>query len=97
MTLSHHVAVVAEAVLDHLGVTAEKWRDGIERDPHFAFSETPRFLGRAIVVLASHPAIMDKSVGRLATWSLAHEYGFDDVDGARPDWGAHAIAAGLAG
>ncbi|HTE62775.1 MAG TPA: SDR family oxidoreductase [Solirubrobacteraceae bacterium] len=87
----------SEAVLDHLGVTAENWRDGIERDPHFAFSETPRFLGRAIVALASDPAIMDKSGGRFATWGLAHEYGFDDVDGARPDWGAHAIAAGLAG
>jgi NAD(P)-dependent dehydrogenase (short-subunit alcohol dehydrogenase family) len=87
----------SEAVLDHLGVTAESWRDGIESDPHFAFSETPRFLGRAVVALASDPAIMDRSGGRFATWSLAKEYGFDDVDGARPDWGAHAIAAGLAG
>jgi hypothetical protein len=84
-------------VLDHFGVTAETWRDAIARDPHFAHSETPRFLGRAIVALAADPAIMEKSGGRFATWDLAREYGFDDVDGARPDWGAHALAAGLAG
>ena len=86
----------SEAVLDHFGVTAESWRDAIARDPHFAFSETPRFLGRAVVALAADPAIMEKSGGRFATWGLAHEYGFDDVDGARPDWGAHAMEAGLA-
>jgi NAD(P)-dependent dehydrogenase (short-subunit alcohol dehydrogenase family) len=101
----HHVAALAltpgflrsEAVLDHFGVTEETWRDAIARDPHFAHSETPRFLGRAIVALAADPAIMEKSGGRFATWDLAREYGFDDVDGARPDWGAHALAAGLAG
>ena len=79
----------SEAVLDHFGVTAERWRDAIAKDPHFAHSETPRFLGRAIVALASDPAIMEKSGGRFATWGLAHEYDFDDADGARPDWGAH--------
>ena len=80
----------SEAVLDHFGVTAERWRDAIARDPHFAHSETPRFLGRAVVALAADPAIMDKTGGRYATWDLAREYDFDDVDGARPDWGAHA-------
>ena len=79
----------SEAMLDHFGVSAERWRDAIAQDPHFAHSETPRFLGRAIVALTSDPAIMEKSGGRFATWSLAHEYGFDDADGTRPDWGAH--------
>jgi NAD(P)-dependent dehydrogenase (short-subunit alcohol dehydrogenase family) len=87
----------SEAMLDHFGVREENWRDTVARDPHFAHSETPRFLGRAVVALASDPAIMEKSGGRFATWDLAREYGFDDVDGARPDWGAHAVAAGLAG
>jgi NAD(P)-dependent dehydrogenase (short-subunit alcohol dehydrogenase family) len=85
----------SEAMLDHFGVTAASWRDAIAEDPHFAFSETPRFLGRAVVALARDPAVMEKSGGRFATWELAHEYGFDDVDGTRPDWGAHARAAGL--
>jgi NAD(P)-dependent dehydrogenase (short-subunit alcohol dehydrogenase family) len=87
----------SEAVLDHFGVSAESWRDAISRDPHFAFSETPRFLGRAVVALAGDPAIMEKSGGRFATWDLAKEYGFVDADGARPDWGAHAVEAGLVG
>jgi NAD(P)-dependent dehydrogenase (short-subunit alcohol dehydrogenase family) len=86
----------SEAVLDHFGVTESGWRDAIAADPHFAHSETPRFLGRAVVALASDPAIMERSGGRYATWSLAREYGFDDADGRRPDWGAHAAAIGLA-
>jgi NAD(P)-dependent dehydrogenase (short-subunit alcohol dehydrogenase family) len=101
---AHGVAALAltpgflrsEAVLDHFGVDAEHWRDAIDRDPHFAYSETPRFLGRAVVALASDPRIMDHSGGRFATWDLAARYGFDDVDGARPDWGAHAREIGLA-
>src|SRR5215207_7488731 len=57
----------------------------------------PRFLGRAVVALARDPAIMAKSGGRFATWDLAHEYGFDDVDGTREGWGAHAREDGLVG
>ncbi len=64
----------SEAMLDHFGVTADTWRDAIATDSHFAYSETPRFLGRAVVALASDPAIMEKSGGRFATWELAHEY-----------------------
>ncbi len=30
-----------------------------------------------------------KAGGVYASWDLAREYGFDDVDGRRPDWGAH--------
>lgn len=85
----------SEAMLDHFGVSRENWRDAIEQDPHFEFSETPHFLGRAIVALASDRDVMEKSGGRFATWGLAPEYGFDDVDGTRPDWGAHARAIGL--
>jgi NAD(P)-dependent dehydrogenase (short-subunit alcohol dehydrogenase family) len=93
----HGVAAVAltpgflrsEAVLDHFDVTAEGWRDAVAADAHFAHSETPRFIGRAVVALAADPAIMDRTGRSLATWDLAPEYGFDDVDGRRPDWGAH--------
>ncbi len=31
----------SEAMLDHFGVSEETWRQGIEKDPHFAASETP--------------------------------------------------------
>ena len=46
----------SEAVLDHFGVREDNWRDAIARDPHFAHSETPHLLGRAVVALASDPA-----------------------------------------
>jgi NAD(P)-dependent dehydrogenase (short-subunit alcohol dehydrogenase family) len=79
----------SEAVLDHFGVTAENWRDAIAKDRHFAASETPRFAGRAVVALASDPDVARFGGQALSSWELAREYGFDDVDGSRPDWGAH--------
>jgi NAD(P)-dependent dehydrogenase (short-subunit alcohol dehydrogenase family) len=93
----HGVAAVAltpgflrsEAVLDHFGVTEETWRDAIAQDEHFAHSETPAFIGRAVVALATDPAIMQRTCGSYATWDLAREYGFTDADGGHPDWGAH--------
>jgi hypothetical protein len=79
----------SEAVLDHFGVSAERWRDAIAEDPHFAESETPRFVGRGIAALAADPDVMTRSGEAFASWELAREYDFDDVDGARPDWGAY--------
>ncbi|HEX8085157.1 MAG TPA: SDR family oxidoreductase [Solirubrobacteraceae bacterium] len=79
----------SEAVLDHFGVTSETWRDAIARDPHFAASETPRFVGRAVAALAQDPEVHPFAGRTLTSWELAKEYGFADVDGARPDWGAH--------
>jgi NAD(P)-dependent dehydrogenase (short-subunit alcohol dehydrogenase family) len=86
----------SEAVLDHFGVTEATWRDAGAKDPHFLASETPRFVGRAIVALAADPEVRRYSGQALTSWGLATAYGFTDVDGARPDWGAH-MAAHLAG
>ncbi|MFG1855914.1 SDR family oxidoreductase [Actinomadura geliboluensis] len=93
----HGVAAVAltpgflrsEAVLDHFGVTEDTWRDAVAQDPHFAYSESPAYLGRAVAALAADPNIMDKSGRALATWGLYEEYGFTDADGTRPDFAAH--------
>lgn len=93
----HGVAAVAltpgflrsEAVLDHFGVTEATWREGAAKDPDFAHSESPAYLGRAVAALASDPAVMAKSGRALATWSLSAEYGFTDADGSRPDFAAH--------
>jgi NAD(P)-dependent dehydrogenase (short-subunit alcohol dehydrogenase family) len=93
----HGVAAIAvtpgflrsEAVLDHFGVSASNWRDAAEQDPHFAHSETPRFVGRGVAALAADPEMMSRSGEALASWELARDYGFADVDGARPDWGAY--------
>ncbi len=94
----------SEAVLEHWGVTEANWRDGIRRDPHFAASETPYFVGRAVSALAADPQVHAKSGGLFSSWGLAAEYGFIDIDGQRPDWGRHyaehiagAQAAGAAG
>lgn len=76
----------SEAILDHFKVTEANWRDAIVQDPHFAGSETPHYIGRAVVALATDPKIMEKSGSALATWHLAQEYGFTDVDGTQPHW-----------
>jgi len=85
----------SEAMLDHFGVTATSWRDAVRKDRHFAESETPRFIGRAVAALAADPQVDRHSGQVLATWTLARAYGLDDVDGRRPDWGAYAKTIGL--
>jgi NAD(P)-dependent dehydrogenase (short-subunit alcohol dehydrogenase family) len=79
----------SEAMLDYFGVTEANWRDGAQKDPHFIASETPFYIGRAVVALASDPNIQAKSGQTLATWHLYKEYGFTDVDGRQPDWGQY--------
>ena len=46
--------------------------------------ETPRYVGRGIVALASDPHVLDKSGEFLMVGELAKEYGFTDVDGSQP-------------
>jgi NAD(P)-dependent dehydrogenase (short-subunit alcohol dehydrogenase family) len=79
----------SEAMLDHFGVTEENWREAVKQDPHFIVSETPFYIGRAAVALASDPQVAEKSGKTLATWNLAGEYGFTDVDGSQPNWGRY--------
>lgn len=81
----------SEAMLEHFGVTEATWEQAVERDPDFAHSETPRFVGRAVAALASDPDAGDWNGRVLASWDLAEEYGFDDVDGRRPHWGRHFL------
>ena len=77
----------SEAVLDTCGVTEANWRDAIEKDPYFAESETPCFVGRAVAALAADSNVSKKNGGLFSSWGLAKEYGFTDLDGRRPDWG----------
>ena len=93
----HNVAAIAltpgflrsEAMLEHFGVTEDNWRAGAEKDPHFAQSESPAFIGRAVVALAADAGMMARSGGVFGTWRLARDYGFTDADGSRPDWGRY--------
>lgn len=79
----------SEEMLDHFGVTEANWQEGAKKDPHFIASETPYFVGRAVAALAADPNVAQKSGGVYASWTLADEYGFVDMDGRRPHWGRY--------
>ncbi|MFJ3821007.1 SDR family oxidoreductase [Streptomyces nodosus] len=75
----------SELMLDLFGVTEGNWRDALEREPHFAISESPYFVGRAVAALAADPGVSRWNAGSLSSGQLAREYGFTDRDGSRPD------------
>lgn len=75
----------SEMMLDNFGVTEENWRDVTAAEPHFAISETPRFVGRAVAALASDPDKRRWNGQSLSSGGLAGEYGFTDLDGSQPD------------
>jgi len=47
-------------------------------------SETPFYVGRAVVALATDPNVMQKLGKVLTVGNLAREYGFTDIDGRQP-------------
>ncbi|NEE18868.1 SDR family oxidoreductase [Streptomyces sp. SID7499] len=75
----------SELMLDGFGVREENWRDALERVPHFAISETPRYVGRAVAALAADADVARWNGQSLSSGGLAQAYGFTDVDGSRPD------------
>jgi hypothetical protein len=95
----------SEAVLDHFGVSEANWKDAVRKKSKnsrvnskdqndsaddFLVSESPRFIGRAVVALATDPRVKNKSGRVFSSWALAREYGFTDLDGSQPHWGNHA-------
>lgn len=90
----HKIAVVAltpgflrsEEMLDHFSVSEGNWRDAIQKDKFFAYSETPFYIGKAVVALACDKKIINKSGQALVSGKLAREYGFTDMDGTQPVW-----------
>jgi NAD(P)-dependent dehydrogenase (short-subunit alcohol dehydrogenase family) len=75
----------SEAMLEAYGVTEASWRDATARSPHFAISESPAFVGRAVAALASDPEVARWNGQSLSSGQLAQVYGFTDLDGSRPD------------
>ncbi|CAL9603551.1 3-oxoacyl-[acyl-carrier-protein] reductase FabG [Streptomyces sp. enrichment culture] len=75
----------SEIMLDVYGVREDNWRDALDRVPHFAISETPRYVGRAVAALAADPGVARFNGQSLSSGGLAQVYGFTDVDGSRPD------------
>lgn len=47
------------------------------------FTESPEYVGRAVVAIASDPNVMEESGKVLAVGDLAEKYGFNDIDGRR--------------
>ena len=75
----------SEAMLDAYGVTEANWRDATKVQPHFAISETPAYVGRAVAALASDPDVSRWNGQSLSSGQLAKVYGFTDLDGSQPD------------
>ncbi len=92
----------SESVLEHFGVTEANWKDvGKKRKDQnsanqndapsdFMVSESPRYIGRAVVALAADRKVKKKSGRVFSSWALAREYGFTDLDGTQPHWGNYA-------
>ncbi len=75
----------SEAMLDAFGVTEANWRDATQRIPHFAISESPSYVGRAVAALAADPGRERWNGQSLSSGQLAKVYGFTDLDGSQPD------------
>jgi NAD(P)-dependent dehydrogenase (short-subunit alcohol dehydrogenase family) len=84
----------SEMMLDNFGVSEANWREAVEgpnpsAPADFALSESPRYVGRAVVALASDPDRKRWNQQSLNSGQLAREYGFTDIDGSQPDIWPH--------
>lgn len=82
----------SEEMLDIFGITEATWRDGIEKQPHWALSESPLYIGRGVAALAADPERARWNGRSLSSGELAREYGVTDADGSRPDVWAYLTA-----
>jgi NAD(P)-dependent dehydrogenase (short-subunit alcohol dehydrogenase family) len=74
----------SELMLDNYAVTEATWRSASAPDG-WELSETPRYVGRAVAALAADPERARWNQRSVTAGELAHEYGFTDLDGTRPD------------
>ena len=75
----------SKAMLEAFGVTDSNWRDATAQVPHFAISESPALVGRAVAALAQDPHVSRWNGKSLSSGQLARTYGFTDLDGSQPD------------
>ena len=75
----------SEAMLEAYGVTEANWQDATKISPHFAISESPAFVGRAVAALAADADVARWNGESLSSGQLARVYGFTDTDGSQPD------------
>jgi NAD(P)-dependent dehydrogenase (short-subunit alcohol dehydrogenase family) len=89
----------SEMMLENFGVTENNWRDALDparaqngqpvAPPGFAHSESPRYVGRAVVSLALDPERARWNQQSVSSGELANVYGFTDLDGASPNIWQH--------
>ena len=89
----------SEMMLENFGVTESNWRDALNparaqsgqptAPPDFALSESPRYVGRAIVSLSLDPDRASWNQQSVSSGQLARVYGFTDMDGTSPDIWQH--------
>jgi NAD(P)-dependent dehydrogenase (short-subunit alcohol dehydrogenase family) len=75
----------SEAMLDAYRVNEANWHEATKVQPHFAISESPAFVGRAVAALAKDPDVSRWTGQSLSSGQLAKVYGFTDLDGSQPD------------
>jgi NAD(P)-dependent dehydrogenase (short-subunit alcohol dehydrogenase family) len=75
----------SEAMLEAYGVSESDWLDATKIQPHFAISESPAFVGRAVASLAQDPDVSRWNGKSLSSGQLARVYDFTDLDGSQPD------------
>jgi NAD(P)-dependent dehydrogenase (short-subunit alcohol dehydrogenase family) len=75
----------SEAMLDAYRVSEANWLEATKVQPHFAISESPVFVGRAVAALAGDPDVSRWNGKSLSSGQLAKIYGFTDLDGSQPD------------
>ncbi|MDN5853880.1 MAG: SDR family oxidoreductase [Actinomycetia bacterium] len=75
----------SEMMLQEFDITEDTWHDAIEKEPHFAISESPAYVARGVAALAADPDRTRYSGRSVSSGELARTYGLTDVDGSRPN------------
>ena len=75
----------SEMMLEHYEVTEDDWHESAVAPAAFAIAESPAYVGRAVVALATDPDVARWNTQSLSSGFLAKEYGFTDTDGSQPD------------
>jgi len=86
-------------MLENFGVTESNWHEALDparaqtgqpvAPPDFALSESPRYVGRAIVSLALDPDRARWNQQSVSSGELARVHCFTDLDGTSPDIWRH--------
>lgn len=69
----------SEEMLEAFSVSEDNWHGAIPER-----SESPLYIGRAVVALATDPQVLTRTGHALSAGFLAQEYGFTDADGTQP-------------